>query len=158
MMHSIYTCRESRQSPTYEAYSRSRRYTIRVPALGLWRVLCTHSFSMLLIHLTKDFFFVIYRSRSRSRSYSPSYARRYSRSSHSDDILRGKPRTAKIEYITEFGGSGEADGPRREGFSPPRSPTSQVDVLNRSEHWTFNSCQDRLDSLFSVQHITHIVA
>ncbi|XP_045817344.1 CLK4-associating serine/arginine rich protein [Trifolium pratense] len=88
--------RESRQSPTYEAYSRSRR------------------------------------SRSRSRSYSPSYARRYSRSSHSDDILRSKPRTPKIEYITEFGGSGEADGTRREGFSPPRSPTSQVDTLNRS--------------------------
>lgn len=98
--------RESRQSPTYEAYSRSRR------------------------------------SRSRSRSYSPSYARRYSRSSHSDDILRNKPKTPKIEYITEFGGSGEADGTRLEGFSPPRSPTSRVDTLNRSEHWTFNYCQD----------------
>ncbi|XP_061341084.1 uncharacterized protein LOC133287464 isoform X2 [Gastrolobium bilobum] len=87
--------RESRQSPTYEAYSRSRR------------------------------------SRSRSRSYSPSHSRRYSRSSHSDDIHRSKPRTPKIEYITEFGGSGEADEPRREGFSPPRSPPSQVDMLNR---------------------------
>ncbi|CAK8539732.1 unnamed protein product [Lathyrus sativus] len=88
--------RESRQSPTYEAYSRSRR------------------------------------SRSRSRSYSPSYAKRYSRSSHSDDILRSKPKTPKIEYITEFGGPGEADGTKREGFSPPRSPTSRVDTLNRS--------------------------
>ena len=86
--------------------------------------------------------FSICRSRSRSRSYSPSYARRYSRSSHSDDILRSKPKTPKIEYITEFGGSGEADGTRREGFSPPRSPTSRVDTLNRSEHWTFNYCQD----------------
>ena len=88
--------RESRQSPTYEAYSRSRR------------------------------------SRSRSRSYSPSYSRRYSRSGHADDIHRSKPRTPKIEYITEFGGSGEANEPRREGFSPPRSPPSQVDSLNRS--------------------------
>ncbi|XP_022632179.1 uncharacterized protein LOC106779150 isoform X2 [Vigna radiata var. radiata] len=97
------------------------------------------------------------RSRSRSRSYSPSYSRRYSRIIHFDDIHRSKPRTPKIEYITEFGSSGEADEPRLEGFSPPRSPTSQVDMLNRSEHWTFNSCQDRLDSLFSVQHISHIV-
>lgn len=97
------------------------------------------------------------RSRSRSRSYSPSHSRRYSRSSHSDDIHRSKPRTPKIEYITEFGSSGAADEPRLEGFSPPRSPTSQVDMLNRSEHWTFNSCQDRFDSLFSAQHISHIV-
>lgn len=102
--------------------------------------------------------FSIYRSRSRSRSYSPSYAKRYSRSSHSDDILRSKPKTPKIEYITEFGGSGDADATKREGFSPPRSPTSRVDTLNRSEHWTFNYCQDRLDSLFSAKHITHIVA
>ncbi|KAL9327662.1 hypothetical protein ACSQ67_002665 [Phaseolus vulgaris] len=87
--------REPRQSPTYEAYSRSRR------------------------------------SRSRSRSYSPSHSRRYSRSSHADDIHRSKPRTPKIEYITEFGSSGAADEPRLEGFSPPRSPTSQVDMLNR---------------------------
>ncbi|KAL2348396.1 hypothetical protein Fmac_002396 [Flemingia macrophylla] len=85
--------RESRQSPTYEAYSRSRR--------------------------------------SRSRSYSPSHSRRYSRSGHSDDSHRSKPKTPKIEYITEFGGSGAADVPRPEGFSPPRSPTSQVDMLNR---------------------------
>ncbi|KHN42079.1 CLK4-associating serine/arginine rich protein [Glycine soja] len=88
--------RETRQSPTYEAYSRSRR------------------------------------SRSRSRSYSPSHSRRYSCSGHSDDIHRSKPRTPKIEYITEFGGSGAAaDEPRPEGFSPSRSPTSQVDLLNR---------------------------
>ncbi|KAH1267133.1 Splicing factor, suppressor of white-apricot [Glycine max] len=87
--------RETRQSPTYEAYSRSRR------------------------------------SRSPLRSYSPSHSRRYSRSGHSDDIHRSKPRTPKIEYITEFGGSGAADERRPEGFSPPRSPTSQVDLLNR---------------------------
>ncbi|KAG5089599.1 hypothetical protein JHK86_002211 [Glycine max] len=72
-----------------------------------------------------------YRSRSPLRSYSPSHSRRYSRSGHSDDIHRSKPRTPKIEYITEFGGSGAADERRPEGFSPPRSPTSQVDLLNR---------------------------
>ncbi|KAF7828730.1 CLK4-associating serine/arginine rich protein [Senna tora] len=82
--------REPRRSPTYEAYSRSRR------------------------------------SRSRSRSYSPSYSRRYSRSGNPDDVHRSKPRTPKIEYITEFGGSGEADEPKLEGFSPPPSP-SQAD-------------------------------
>ncbi|XP_019444693.1 PREDICTED: CLK4-associating serine/arginine rich protein [Lupinus angustifolius] len=90
--------REARQSPTYEAYSRSRR------------------------------------SRSRSRSYSPSYSRRSSRSGrggHSDDLHRSKARTSKIEYITEFGGSGEADDSKRQGFSPPRSPPSQLDTLNR---------------------------
>lgn len=104
--------REPRRSPTYEAYSRSRR------------------------------------SRSRSRSYSPSHSRRYSRSGYPDDVYRSKSRTPKIEYITEFGGSGEADEPKLERFSPPPSP-SLADKLNRSEHWTFNSCQDRLDSLFS---------
>lgn len=110
--------REPRRSPTYEAYSRSRR--------------------------------------SRSRSYSPSHSRRYSRSSHSDDIYRSKPRTPKIEYITEFGGSGETAEPRREGFSPPRSPPSHVDMLNRSEHWTFNSC--KIDwTVFSLRSITPIL-
>ncbi|KAJ7952854.1 CLK4-associating serine/arginine rich protein [Quillaja saponaria] len=87
--------RESRRSPTYEAYSRSRR------------------------------------SRSRSRSYSPSHSRRYSRSGHSDDIHQSKPRTPKIEYITEFGGSGDRDEPKLEGFSPPPSPPRQADMLNR---------------------------
>uniref|UniRef100_A0A5B7ADC1 Putative CLK4-associating serine/arginine rich protein n=1 Tax=Davidia involucrata TaxID=16924 RepID=A0A5B7ADC1_DAVIN len=103
--------RESRRSPTYEAYSRSRR------------------------------------SRSRSRSYSPSHSRRYARSVHSDDAHRSKSKASKIEYITEFGGLADGDDPKLEGFSPPPSPPSQADVLNRSEHSTFNSCKDRLDSL-----------
>lgn len=162
MLNSIYTCREPRQSPTYEAYSRSRRYSTVSPFLSEW-CLYIYPFPILLILLGKELllsFFLsisVCRSRSRSRSYSPSHSRRYSRSSHADDIHRSKPRTPKIEYITEFGSSGAADEPRLEGFSPPRSPTSQVDMLNRSEHWTFNSCQDRLDSLFSAQHISHIV-
>ena len=105
--------RESRRSPTYEAYPRSRR------------------------------------SRSRSRSYSPSYSRRHGRGGYSDDIYRSKPKAPKIEYITEFGGSGDRDGPNPEGLSPPSSPPSQADMLNRSEHSTFYSCKDRLDSLFS---------
>jgi len=105
--------RESRRSPTYEAYPRSRR------------------------------------SRSRSRSHSPSYSRRYSRGGHSDDVHRSKPRTPKIEYITEFGSSGDRDQPKLGGFSPPSSPPSQADMLNRSAHSTFNSCKDRFDSLYS---------
>ncbi|XP_008241459.1 PREDICTED: CLK4-associating serine/arginine rich protein isoform X2 [Prunus mume] len=85
--------RESRRSPTYEAYPRSRR--------------------------------------SRSRSYSPSFSRRYPRGRHSDEAHRSKPATSKIEYITEFGGSGDKDESKRAGFSPPSSPPSQADVLNR---------------------------
>ncbi|KAL6572946.1 hypothetical protein OROHE_002422 [Orobanche hederae] len=83
--------RDSRRSPTYEAYSRSRR--------------------------------------SRSRSYSPSQSRRYSRGLHLDDSHRSKDSGPKIEYITEFGGSG--DEPKLEGYSPPPSPTSQAGALNR---------------------------
>ncbi|XP_020554819.1 CLK4-associating serine/arginine rich protein isoform X2 [Sesamum indicum] len=85
--------RDSRRSPTYEAYSRSRR--------------------------------------SRSRSYSPSQSRRYSRGMHSDDTYRSKDSGPKIEYITEFGGSGDGDEPKLEGYSPPQSPPSQADALNR---------------------------
>lgn len=87
------------------------------------------------------------RSRSRSRSYSPSYSRRHARGSYSEEVHRSKSRTPKVEYITEFGGSGDGDEPKLEGFSPPPSPPAQADLLNRSEHWTFNSCKDRLDSL-----------
>ncbi|CAL5372948.1 unnamed protein product [Camellia sinensis] len=87
--------RETRRSPTYEAYSRSRR------------------------------------SRSRSRSYSPSHSRRYARGVHSDDSHRSKSKAAKIEYITEFGGSADGDEPKFEGFSPPPSPPPQADPLNR---------------------------
>ncbi|KAJ4871387.1 hypothetical protein Rs2_46975 [Raphanus sativus] len=88
MQHDPY--RESRRSPTYEAYPRSRR------------------------------------SRSRSRSYSPSYSRRNGHGDHSDEI--SKP---KIEYITEFGGSGDVGSPKYGGYSPPRSPPSQTDLFNR---------------------------
>ncbi|KAL5819616.1 hypothetical protein ACOSQ4_023458 [Xanthoceras sorbifolium] len=95
--------------------------------------------------------------RSRSRSYSPSYSRRHSRGGYSDEVHRGKARTPKIEYITEFGGSGDRDAPKLTGFSPPTSP-SQADVLSRSEHWTFNSCKDRLDSLYSAAAYPHFVA
>ncbi|KAM7262438.1 hypothetical protein ACFE04_000121 [Oxalis oulophora] len=84
--------RESRRSPTYEAYSRSRR------------------------------------SRSRSKSYSPSYSRRSSR--HSEEAHRSRPRTPKIEYITEFGGNG--DEPKLEGYSPPQSPPSKSNDLSRA--------------------------
>nr|XP_043631756.1 CLK4-associating serine/arginine rich protein [Erigeron canadensis] len=84
--------RESRRSPTYEAYSRSRR--------------------------------------SRSRSYSPSQSRRHGRD-HSDDNPRSNPRAPKIEYITEFGGSTDADGPKLAGYTPPSSPPSHVGALNR---------------------------
>ncbi|KAI3452022.1 hypothetical protein Pfo_008687 [Paulownia fortunei] len=87
--------RDSRRSPTYEAYSRSRR------------------------------------SRSRSRSYSPSQSRRYSRGVHPDDTHRSKDTGPKIEYITEFGGSGDGDEPKLEGYSPPPSPPTQADALNR---------------------------
>ncbi|XP_059623884.1 uncharacterized protein LOC132266892 isoform X2 [Cornus florida] len=85
--------REPRRSPTYEAYSRSRR--------------------------------------SRSRSRSPSHSRRYSRGVNSDNMHRSKSKASKIEYITEFGGSAEGNDPKREGFSPPSSPPSQADILNR---------------------------
>ncbi|KAG6766978.1 hypothetical protein POTOM_028157 [Populus tomentosa] len=87
--------RESRRSPTYEAYSRSRR------------------------------------SRSGSCSYSPSHSRRYTRGGHLDEIHHSKSRTPKIEYITEFGGSCDRDEPKLGGYSPPLSPPSQADVLNR---------------------------
>uniref|UniRef100_A0A803PEW9 Suppressor of white apricot N-terminal domain-containing protein n=1 Tax=Cannabis sativa TaxID=3483 RepID=A0A803PEW9_CANSA len=85
--------RETRRSPTYEAYSRSRR--------------------------------------SRSRSYSPSHSRRHPRGRHSDDAHRSKQVAPKIEYITEFGGSGDGSESKHEGFSPPSSPPSHTDVLNR---------------------------
>ncbi|XP_021677796.2 uncharacterized protein LOC110662929 isoform X2 [Hevea brasiliensis] len=71
------------------------------------------------------------RSRSRSRSYSPSHSRRYARVGHSDEVHRSKSRTSKIEFITEFGGSGDGDELKLEGYSPPSSPPSQADVLSR---------------------------
>lgn len=79
------------------------------------------------------------RSRSRSRSYSPSHSRRHDRAGHADNGHRSKPRAPKIEYITEFGGSPHHDD-QKLGVSPPSSPF-QADVLNRSEHSTFNSCK-----------------
>lgn len=113
--------RDSRRSPTYEAYSRSRRS----------------------------------RSRSRSRSNSPSQSRRYSRGVHPDDSHRIKDNGPKIEYITEFGGSGDGDEPKLQGYSPPQSPPSQAAALNRSEHSTFNSS---LDSLYLLQINLHFVS
>ncbi|XP_065873671.1 uncharacterized protein [Euphorbia lathyris] len=86
--------REARRSPTYEAYSRSRR------------------------------------SRSRSRSHSP-HSRRHARGRHFDELHRSKSKTPKIEYITEFGGSGEGGELKLEGYSPPTSPTSRADMLSR---------------------------
>lgn len=116
--------------------------------------ICPFLFSFPLHHEISSRFFVVWfsfisRSRSRSRSYSPSHSRRYARGGHSDEVHRSKPRTPKIEYITEFGGSGEGDEPKLEGYSPPSSPPSQADMLSRSEHSTFNYCKDRLDSLYT---------
>ncbi|XP_028114094.1 CLK4-associating serine/arginine rich protein-like isoform X3 [Camellia sinensis] len=68
--------------------------------------------------------------RSRSRSYSPSHSRRSARGVHADDGYQSKSK-AKIEYITEFGGFADGDERKLEGFSPPLSPPSQADVLNR---------------------------
>ncbi|XP_073065253.1 uncharacterized protein [Primulina eburnea] len=87
--------RDSRRSPTYEAYSRSKR------------------------------------SRSKSRSYSPPQSRRISRGVNADDTARSKDNGPKLEYITEFGGAGDGDEPKREGYSPPPSPPSQLDTSNR---------------------------
>lgn len=77
------------------------------------------------------------RSRSKSRSHSPSQSRRRAHGSHTDDLNRGKDRAPKIEYITEFGGFDDGDEPKLEGYSPPPSPLSHADALNRSEHSTF---------------------
>lgn len=101
---------------------------------------------------------VFYLCRSRSRSCSPSYSRRYARGGHSDEVHRSKSRTPKVEYITEFGGSGDGDEPKFGGLSPPPSPPSQADLLNRSETGPLNSCKDRLDSLYSAAAYPHFVA
>lgn len=94
----------------------------------------------------------IRRSRSRSRSYSPSYSRRNGHGDHSDEI--SKP---KIEYITEFGGSGDVGSPKFGGYSPPRSPPSQTDLFNRSEHSTSSSCKDTHLLSFSWSMKTFVV-
>uniref|UniRef100_A0A803KSC0 Suppressor of white apricot N-terminal domain-containing protein n=1 Tax=Chenopodium quinoa TaxID=63459 RepID=A0A803KSC0_CHEQI len=107
--------RESRRSPTYDAYPRSRR--------------------------------------SRSQSRSPSYSRRHGRG-HSADHHRSKSKAPKIEFITEFGGSPDRREPKLEGVSPPPSPP-QAEVLNRSEHWTFNSSKIDL-TVFLLQIISHL--
>lgn len=101
--------REQRGSPTYEAYSRSRRE----------------------------------RSRSRSRSPSLPRSRRQSfheRSRDSESVskkARARTPTEKIEYITEFGSAVDQEPGSAVGITPPPSPPSQVDSINRSEHWTF---------------------
>ncbi|XP_068641579.1 uncharacterized protein [Aristolochia californica] len=70
------------------------------------------------------------RSRTQSRSRSPSHTRRYDRGAHADSGHRGKSKASKIEYITEFGGSPKSND-QTLGVSPPPSPPSQADVLNR---------------------------
>lgn len=88
-------------------------------------------------------------SRSRSRSVSPSYSRRYDRGRDENSRRRNKTKdaTSKIEYITEFGGTAEGDDFKLAGVSPPPSPPSQADLLNRSEHWTFKTCNDIFASI-----------
>lgn len=116
--------------------------------MKLTRVLggnCTSNFYLKIDHLS---FLMDYppfhaRSRSRSRSYSPQ-SRRYSHGVHPDDTHRSKDSGPKIEYITEFGSSGNGKEQKLEGYSPPPSPPSQLDALNRSEHLTFNTRQTLL--------------
>eukprot|EP00250_Pteridium_aquilinum_P010776 c19622_g1_i1 orf=322-1602(+) len=124
--------REPRGSPTYEDYSRFRRG----------------------------------RSRSRSRSPSLSRSRRqdrqgsYERSRESENLSkksRTRVATTKIEYITEFGCTVEEEPGSTLGISPPSSPPSQADSINRSEHWTFKTCNDHnLASLFVLMEL-HLV-
>ncbi|XP_050205726.1 uncharacterized protein LOC126655543 isoform X2 [Mercurialis annua] len=72
------------------------------------------------------------RSRSKSRSYSPIHSKRYSRGGHSDEVHHSKPRTPKIEFITEFGSFGDRDKLKIEGYSPPASPPSQATLSRPS--------------------------
>lgn len=95
------------------------------------------------------------RSRSRSRSPSPGSRRydRYSeRSRDRDKRRRTRASTPKIEYITEFGGGAEGEQALAGGgVAPPSSPPSQLESMNRSEHWTFKTCNDHsLAPLFVV--------
>jgi hypothetical protein len=89
-----------------------------------------------------------YRDRSRSRSRSPSpgsrrYDRYRERSRDRDKRRRTRASTPKIEYITEFGGGGGGEHAiAGAGVAPPSSPPSQLDSMNRSEHWTFKTCND----------------
>lgn len=139
--------RESRRSPTYEAYSRSRRYASTSYRFSdQWLIGISLHLRVLSI--------LVYLNRSRSRSRSPSYSRRYDRGGLSDNGHRSKSRAPKIEYITEFGGSADVDDKNPERVSPPPSPVFQADVLNRSEHSTFNSCKDRLDNVFTAAAYT----
>uniref|UniRef100_A0A0E0D1R4 Suppressor of white apricot N-terminal domain-containing protein n=1 Tax=Oryza meridionalis TaxID=40149 RepID=A0A0E0D1R4_9ORYZ len=72
-----------------------------------------------------------YRSRSRSRSRSPSYSRRHGRGTHAESNYRSKPKTPRVEYITEFGGSDDTSDLKVAGISPPSSPI-RVGTPNRS--------------------------
>uniref|UniRef100_A0A0E0NW48 Suppressor of white apricot N-terminal domain-containing protein n=1 Tax=Oryza rufipogon TaxID=4529 RepID=A0A0E0NW48_ORYRU len=71
------------------------------------------------------------RSRSRSRSRSPSYSRRHGRGTHAESNYRSKPKTPRVEYITEFGGSDDTSDLKVAGISPPSSPI-RVGIPNRS--------------------------
>eukprot|EP00252_Welwitschia_mirabilis_P007275 TRINITY_DN184_c0_g1_i1.p1 TRINITY_DN184_c0_g1~~TRINITY_DN184_c0_g1_i1.p1 ORF type:complete len:320 (-),score=65.87 TRINITY_DN184_c0_g1_i1:1013-1972(-) len=89
------------------------------------------------------------RSRSRSRSRSPSYSRRYDRDWDENSRRRSKGRdtTSKIEYITEFGITTNGEDIKSEAVSPPPSPPSQADVVNRSEHCTFKIWNNNIASI-----------
>ncbi|KAG8063137.1 hypothetical protein GUJ93_ZPchr0003g16574 [Zizania palustris] len=69
--------------------------------------------------------------RSRSRSRSPSYSRRHGHGTHADSNYRSKPKTPRVEYITEFGGSDGTSDLKVTGISPPSSPI-RVGIPNRS--------------------------
>ncbi|BBN18519.1 CLK4-associating serine/arginine rich protein [Marchantia polymorpha subsp. ruderalis] len=93
--------REPRGSPTYEAYSRSRRDRDRS------------------------------RSRSPTPSGSRRYDRYSERSRDRDKRRRTRASTPKIEYITEFGIAEGEHGLAGGGVAPPPSPPSQLETLNR---------------------------
>uniref|UniRef100_A0A0E0KEP4 Suppressor of white apricot N-terminal domain-containing protein n=1 Tax=Oryza punctata TaxID=4537 RepID=A0A0E0KEP4_ORYPU len=71
------------------------------------------------------------RSRSRSRSRSPSYSRRHGRGTRAESNYQSKPKTPRVEYITEFGGSDDTSDLKVAGISPPSSPI-RVGIPNRS--------------------------
>ena len=78
---------------------------------------------------------VLDRSRSRSRSYSPSQSRRHDQDNGGH---KSRSKAPKVEYITEFGGS-NSNSFGLERISPPLSPPSQAEIVNRSGHLTFYS-------------------
>uniref|UniRef100_A0A0E0KEP0 Suppressor of white apricot N-terminal domain-containing protein n=1 Tax=Oryza punctata TaxID=4537 RepID=A0A0E0KEP0_ORYPU len=96
------------------------------------------------------------RSRSRSRSRSPSYSRRHGRGTRAESNYQSKPKTPRVEYITEFGGSDDTSDLKVAGISPPSSPI-RVGIPNRSGNSTFNICKDTLGHLSLLQHIVMVL-